>query len=38
MSDCTDLKTPAVMTSIREVVDYLIENGVKKINVVSGSP
>ena len=38
MSDCTDLKAPAVMTSIREVVDYLIENGVKKMHVVSGSP
>lgn len=30
MTDCTYHKTPAVMTSIHEVIDDLTENGVKR--------
>lgn len=37
MTDCTDYKANNVMTSTREVVDDLTENGIKMINVVSHS-
>ena len=38
LSDCTDHKAPALMTSIRPILNDLVDKGIKKINVVSDSP
>lgn len=38
ISDCTDHKAPAVMTSIQPILDELVKTGAKKINFISDSP
>ena len=38
LSDCTDHKAPALMTSIQPILNDLVDKGIKKINVVSDSP
>ena len=38
ISDCTDHKAPAIMTSMRLVLNDLVDKGIKKVNVVSDSP